>query len=258
MKCLFVKIVFFLFAVALVGCKVERPEGVIAPEKMEALLYDYHLAQAVTSDEVMTSYKKKMHINYVFDKHGVTKEAFDSSLVWYMRYPKHILRIYSDIEKKLLAEMETMGVVTAEEDAFNEQMNNAAEVNLWRGAKVKLLSSMALCNRLHFNYEADNTYKAGDSISLSFNVKFLPGGVDSVAYNAHAALVVEYDDATVATSGSAIDADGVYSIAVERNYNAGIKALNGFLFYTDDDSLTRPKLLVSDIAVMRVHPPKSK
>ena len=248
------KIFFLLLAVVLVGCKVERPEDVIAPEKLEALLYDYHLAQAVTADEVSSSYKKKMHINYVFEKHGVTKEQLDSSLVWYMRYPKHIFRIYSKLEERLVAEMENMGVLTAEEDAYNEQMVNASVVNLWRGPKVKLLSTVALCNKLDFKYEADDTYIIGDSLSFSFNAKFLPAELDTIVRSAHAALVVEYADATTAKSGEVVDADGAYTIAVARNKNSRIKALHGFLFYSDSDSLVRPKLLVSDIAVTRTHP----
>lgn len=258
MKSLLAKILFVLCVAMCVGCKVERPDDVIAPEKMESLLYDYHLAQAVTEDEMPSSYKKKMHINYVFEKHGVTKEAFDSSLVWYTRYPKHLVRIYSNLEERLDDEMEKMGVITADDDAFLAQMAGADMVNLWRGSQVKLLSSMALCNRLNFEYKADDTYVQGDSISFSFSAKHLASGLDSVKFNAHAALVVEYADASTAVNGTDVTDDGAYVVAVERNFGSKITALHGFLFYSDDDSLSRPKLLLGDIAVMRVHPSNSK
>lgn len=249
-----VRVLFLFLSILCVACEVGVPKGVIAPDRMEAFLYDYHLAQAVTADELSSSYKKKLHVNYVFDKHGLTKEELDSSLVWYTRYPKQLSRIYANLEKKLIAEMETMGVVTASDDAFNLLMASADTVNLWREAKVKLLSSVALSNKLTFKYKADSTYVKGDSISFSFTAKHLNAGIDSVAYKAHAALVVEYDDNSSATCGVNISRDGAYAVSVERNYVCGIKSLHGFLYYTDNDSLCMPQLLVGDIAVKRIHP----
>lgn len=254
MRAPFVKILFIFLSILCVACEVGRPDGVIAPDKMEALLYDYHLAQAITAEEVSTSFKKKLHINYVFEKHGVTKEELDSSLVWYTRYPKQLSRIYASLERKLVAEMENMGVVTAADDAFNQLMASADTVNLWRETKVKLLSSVALSNKLMFAYKADTTYVKGDSLSFSFTVKHLPAGLDSVEYNAHAAIVVEYNDETTAANGVDISGDGAYAVAVNRNFASGVKALHGFLYYSDNDSLCMPRLLVSNIAVKRVHP----
>jgi len=32
------------------GCRVRRPDDVLSPRKMEAVLYDYHLAQAIVTE----------------------------------------------------------------------------------------------------------------------------------------------------------------------------------------------------------------
>lgn len=254
MKAFSAKILFLFLCLLLAACQVEIPEGVIKPDKMEDLLYDYHLAQAITAEETSMSYKKKLHINYVFAKHGVTKEELDSSLVWYTRYPKQLSKVYAALENRIMAEMENMGVTTAEDDAFNTMMATADTVNLWRAPRVKLLSSTALSNRLAFEYKADSTYVKGDSIVLSFAARHLVAADDSVAFNAHAALVVEYADETSAVAGVKVGVDGPYAVAVERNPNSVIKALHGFVYYSDEDSTGFPKLLVSDIAVKRIHP----
>lgn len=254
MKVLPVRILFLFLCLILASCQVEIPEGVIKPDKMEDLLYDYHLAQAITAEETSLSYKKKMHINYVFAKHGVTKEELDSSLVWYTRYPKQLSKVYAALENRIMAEMENMGVTTAEDDAFNTMMATADTVNLWRAPRVKLLSSTALSNKLTFEYKADSTYVKGDSVVLSFAARHLAAADDTVAYNAHAALVVEYADETSAVAGVKVEADAPYAVAVERNPNSVIKALHGFVYYSDDDSTGIPQLLVSDIAVKRIHP----
>ena len=109
MKRFFVTTLIFSFLLTLAGCKVEIPEGVILPDKMENILYDYHLAQAITANQSSSSYEKKLPINYVLEKHGVTKAVFDSSLVWYTRYPKQMLRIYSNLESRLKDEIEILG-----------------------------------------------------------------------------------------------------------------------------------------------------
>ena len=36
-----------MFALAVAGCKVKRPDDVISESKMENLLYDYHLAKSM-------------------------------------------------------------------------------------------------------------------------------------------------------------------------------------------------------------------
>ena len=103
-----VRIVLFLLSMTLFSCKVEIPDSVLPPEKMEAILYDYHLTASMTTTYASVSYKEKLMYTYVYDKHGVTKEEFDSSLVWYNRYPKHIKEIYANLETRLQQEVDVL------------------------------------------------------------------------------------------------------------------------------------------------------
>lgn len=253
MKRFFVTTLIFSFLLTLAGCKVEIPEGVILPDKMENILYDYHLAQAITANQSSSSYEKKLHINYVFEKHGVTKAVFDSSLVWYTRYPKQMLRIYSNLESRLKDEIEILGDDDAISEIVNSEQMLADTVNLWKGTNVRLLSSAAICNRITFAYDADTTYVKGDSLVFTFSAKYLPGTMDSLFQRAHAALVVTYADGSIVNSGSAVVVDKKYALSVNRS-DKMIKSLNGFLYYSDNDSSCLSKLLLSDIAVKRIHP----
>lgn len=241
------------------GCKVDIPKEVIMPDKMENILYDYHLAQAITADHASESYEKKLHINYVFAKYGVTQEQFDSSLVWYTRYPRHLVKIYSRLEERLQQEVDAIegGTTTLSGVAGNENML-ADTLDLWRGARVRLLSSAALCNRVVFTYTADSTYITGDSISLSFTAKYLSQNKDALMRRAHAALVVEYADESTAARGIPLAGNAAYSVAVERNYDSDIKSFYGFIYYADNDSLCLSKLLIGDISVKRIHPEKEE
>ena len=242
-----------LFAVALlcvVGCEVKIPEGVIVPEKMEPLLYDYHLAQVITAGQASSSYEKKLHINYVFDKHGVSKEVFDSSLVWYTRYPRKMLNIYSSLEKKLAAELDDKDITLSQE---LQDVEDAETVNLWSDSRLKILSSAALCNKVTFKVKAASSDLRGDSISLSFTALNILSD-SSLQSRATAVIAVEYKDGSEAANSVNITNNGAYIVAVERNYDSDIKEVRGFVYYTDNDSLCSSKLLLSDIKLLRIHP----
>lgn len=255
MKRFFVNTLFFLALLLFVACKVEMPEGVIEPDKMEDIIYDYHLVQVMTTDQMATSYERKLHINYVFEKHGVTKAMFDSSMVWYTRYPKKMVRIYANLEERVTQELESMGDGAAMvADVINQEKMLADTVELWRGGRVRLLSSSPLNNRIAFNFTADTTYVKGDSIRLAFTAKHLRGDMEGLRHFAHAALVVEYGDDSSVSTGVTLAGDSTYLLAVERNYDADIKSLHGFLYYSDNDTLCASKLLLGDISLKRIHP----
>ena len=96
-----IKILSVLFLLAIVACEVKRPEYILPPERMEAFLYDYHLVQSMSGEYSSSSNKEKLFYDYVFKKHGITKEQFDTAMIWYNRYPKHLQGIYESLEKKL-------------------------------------------------------------------------------------------------------------------------------------------------------------
>ena len=65
----------------LAACTVGVPSNVIQPQKMENLLYDYHLMQSMANELTSSEqYKRKLYEQYVFDKHQVSEAQFDSSL----------------------------------------------------------------------------------------------------------------------------------------------------------------------------------
>lgn len=257
MKHPFVKALFFFLLFIPVSCKVEMPDGVIEPAKMEDIIYDYHLVQVMTVDQMSSSYERKLHVNYVFEKHGVTKEMFDSSMVWYTRYPKKMVKIYANLEERAKRDLEAMGDgAAAVADIMNSEKMLADTVELWSNARVKLLSSSPLGNRITFNLTADTTYVKGDSIRFLFDAKHFKGNMSDIRHFAHAALVVEYSDDSSASSGVTFTCDSTYVLAVNRNYNADIESLHGFVYYTDNDTLCNSKLLLGDISVKRIHPEK--
>ena len=62
-------------------------DKVVSKSKMEQVLYDYHLAQALMATlPEEERYKAEMYIESVYEKNGITHEEFDSSMVYYNRH----------------------------------------------------------------------------------------------------------------------------------------------------------------------------
>ena len=73
-------------------------KDVIHPDKMEDILYDYHLTTAMSGNiSYDENYKKEALRNYVYRKHHVTKAEFDSSMVWYTRHTENLAKNFIPI-----------------------------------------------------------------------------------------------------------------------------------------------------------------
>lgn len=256
-----VKIVSFLLVAILVSCKVEIPEEVLPPEKMEAVLYDYHLTQSMASTLASVDYKEKLMYTYLYDKHNISKEHFDSSLVWYNRYPKYMKAIYENLEGRLQDEVDLLGGAKnlQYEGVDLDAANLLADVaELWSGHPVKELSSTPLNNRLHFSFDVpkDSTFLVGDSLVFSFNAFFIAGNALDVKQEIYASVTLEYNDDSYLIKGLSVKESDYYVIPVARNNNTLLKSMSGYVYYFDDDTTYSSKVLLHDLSLKRLHPVK--
>lgn len=262
MRCKVVKIISALLLLSLVSCRVEMPKDVPSPDKMEAVLYDYHLAQTMASTMASSDYKEKLLYRNVFEKHGMTKEVFDSALVWYNRHPKYMMKIYKNLESRLQYEVDVLSSLRSTREVgvdinFAHLSSNISE--LWTSHNVKMLSSVPLNNKLAFSFTTpkDSSFVAGDSLVFSFNVMFIPKGETGVERHAHAAINYEFSDKTTGFQWAHVKAPGHYELRVPRNFKSRLKSMNGYVFYSDNDTTYASRVVVSDISLRRIHPVQS-
>ena len=93
---------------SLTGC---RPKGILSQQEMQSLLYDMHRADGILQesglgyghDEALGKYYEQ-----VLEKHGLTQEQFDSSLVWYTKNPKRFEHIYPKVITWLQADVDQL------------------------------------------------------------------------------------------------------------------------------------------------------
>ena len=252
----------FFLVLALFSCEVKIPDDVIAPDKMEKLLYDYHLVQSMSSEYASDEYKEKLYFEYVFAKHNVKEAEFDSSLVWYNRYPKHMYKIYQNLEQRLEVEVEMMSHAkgTLDEGVSLDVAYLASDTaELWTSTPAKMLLSTPLQSTLTFGFEmSDTLFVAGDSLSFSFDASFVSGGVKGVRQEAFAAITVNYDDGKVGNCAARVDKTGHVVLAFNRYFDSRPVSMNGFVYYFDNDATASARLVLTAISVTRIHPPKEE
>lgn len=255
---------FLAFLLLLViSCHVEIPEHVLQPEKMEEVLYDYHLTQSMGTTLGSADYKEKLMYTHLFDKHNITKEQFDSSLVWYNRYPKHMWKIYMNLEERMQQEIDFMGgakIMLDEGIAIEAAYLESNIAELWTSHRVKMLKATALNNSLLFSFDTpkDSSFMVGDSLVFSFNAMFVSEDELSVKQEAFASIFLEYADRSTHSNSIVIDDAGYYSVAVPRNDRSRLKSMSGYVLYIDSDTTYRSGVVLSDISVRRLHSAHSK
>lgn len=102
----------FVFGILLVfffmGCEIdsiERPDDLISPKKMEAILKDVILMKAVRSNfGGNIKYDSLFGVEFIYAKHNITAAQLDASEQYYVKRPKE----YVIMHKRVLLQLQQM------------------------------------------------------------------------------------------------------------------------------------------------------
>ncbi len=92
-----------LLATTLLAACSKVPDGILSEKKMQGVLTDMLLAEAMVNVDYNTYKSDTMKLalyESVFRKHDITQAVYDSSLVWYGRN----LDIYMEVYNRVLAD----------------------------------------------------------------------------------------------------------------------------------------------------------
>ena len=245
-----INILLFMVAMVLsVACSNKRRGDVLPPAKLEAVLYDYHLAQTIVGDLPSNQrYKKDLYFNYVYDKHGVTAAEVDSSLVYYARYPEGLSEIYANLSKRIENDIQRM-----ESENTPIKVREAVAVvgdsaDLWYDTRLVQLTSSPLANsRYTFIIPVDTNFKMGDKLVWGGKAMFLQGRVDSLYRYLHLNLKVRYMNDSISSADTLLYTSGSFSIAVSDTFV--VKSIHGTAYLKSRDAAER--LLIVAPSLMR-------
>jgi hypothetical protein len=95
-----------LMAVLALSCRYERYGEIIPSRKLVNVMVDIHLADGIAVNNMAaTNFGPRLDsaalYKSVFDKYGVTRAMFDSTLSYYTEHPDEFQKIYNKVTAKL-------------------------------------------------------------------------------------------------------------------------------------------------------------
>ncbi len=233
--------------VCLASCSSRRPSGVYDSRKMEAILYDYHIAQALANQrQDSASFYNNRYTAAVFEKHNTTREDFEHSLLWYMQNTEKLYYIYGSLNERLEEEVQKNKVVIKHMGGDT----NTDTTELWSLEENYLLSNLLGANRASFMLLTDSVLEKNDQVVWNFYLDWMYH--NNTSKRATAMLILTYEGDSVATFQRSLYRSGSESISM-RVADRRVKSIKGFIYqesgWTDKIRL----LAVTNLSLLRIH-----
>lgn len=248
-----------LFTVS--ACRSRGEKKHLSQGKMEEILYDYHVADAISGMDYdyKDTLRMRVYKQAVLKKHGVSEADFDSSMVYYTRHADELYEIYERLSKRLADEALILGASASEANRYMTISNTGDTANIWTGDESLVLTQHAGFNVYSFSLKADTTYKPGDQFILSFETKFI---YQDGARSGMALLALTYENDSTASVMTRMSIDNQYRVNISDGERRGIKQVSGYFMLQhnpDKESRSTLKLMhVGNIALVRIHTKKDE
>ncbi len=245
----------YLFVLLLAAaCTPTVPSQYIQPGEMEDILYDYHVAQAMskTISSGDYEYNKHLYIDAVLKKYGVSEADFDSSLVYYYTRADRLRDIYAHVSERLNEEAKYLGASVGDISRYSLYSATGDTANIWSDASDALLIPRPTQNRFDFTVKVDTTFYLGDSFMFQFMSEYLyqSGSKDAVV-----CIVTKYEGDSILQTTSHVSVSGLTQMRVPANREKKLKEMRGFIYLNDggDISETRKMMYISQLQLIRFH-----
>lgn len=240
---------------------ISRPDNVLDEDQMTDVLIDVHMAEGLLDmqrqenrggNHITEEYQKEV-IAAVLMRHGISKFDYDSSLVWYSRNLKLLIRVYERVQDSL----------TARHDWWMAQASGIREfdispagdsVQLWTIGNYQLLAVESPHNYRTWTIESDSNYQRGDTLRWLFDTH----QIGSRQFIATLAVTLSGRDSTWQHASTVVAReDHHYELTVVGDSDADISRaiLSAYLLPLNgrDTLRHRQPMLLDQISVLRYH-----
>lgn len=262
-------IIYILASVACllvsVSC-IDRPEIVLDDEQMADLLVDIHRSEGLLEVQGTGGLNKEEYqqavMASVLVKHGVTREQYDSSLMWYAKHLKLFVRVYSHVEERLNEEHDEWNLLVSESRDFD--VSEAGDsIELWTLRDYLVLDAGLYSSVRFWELKADSNYQAGDTLRWSFDVSKLTKGQKLFASMAFRAREEDFENAPtkyrderisqpVGSASLLIDNNGAQQFYVVPDSAKAFSSVLLNLTLISSDSVPSPTFL-REVSLKRYH-----
>lgn len=225
---LFKYLLLLILTTMVFSCQ-NRPSEVLSRKKMENVMYDMYIAEAIIDNNYQDfdlPEKKEALINQVLGKHKISEARWDTSLSWYSDNIDQYIQINDSVKSRLQRTQDITQQLITQRDAENNKYEQKsadyippffylAGLGCERGFKFKL-DSIQLTER----------FLEKDTIFFRFKVL---GVFPHDSYSLKSMIMIEYADTTIYQS-SKLEENKSYSFPLSKQIKQDtIVSLNGFV-----------------------------
>lgn len=272
-----VYLIFILLTLSVTASCIGRPDCVLDEPEMVDVLVDVHRAEGLIEFQrmqgltplEMDQFDKEV-IAAVLQKHNVTREEYDSSLMWYAKNLKVLTRVYSHVEERLKEENEMWNMQIAESQDFGVSQAGDS-VELWTLHHHLVLDRKRYSDICFWELPSDSNFESGDMLHWRFDVRQLLPGQQLIASISLIRPQVDEDtrreiehsgknkirlsDEPVGYARRVIRNTGFYEINVKADSIQPFgKAIIGLVLMQIDTARSNP-VFVDSLSLLRTHRP---
>ncbi len=238
----------------LIACKPSTPSQYIQPDEMESLLYDFHVARSLATNEGNydeQNYRRSLYWRAVLEKHQVTEEHFDSSLVYYYSRADRFADMYKHVLTRLQDDALLLGATEGEIGRYATLDASGDTANIWNRAGTHMLMPVYPYNTYSFDISEDTLFRSGDTFLMQFMSEFVfqSGVKDGLIY-----VAVEYPD-TVFIKQSRFSFSGHNKIQMSSVSKKKPQRVRGYFYLggSTESTTTLRLLFINNIQLIRFH-----
>jgi len=207
------KIIVYLFlALTIISCSKSTKKEVIPPEKMQAILQDIHLYDAILNEKKLMDKNltdsTQSYYNSIWEKYNISYSEFQASLNFYSARPEVLAKMYDKILKNYSQKRDSIKKSSNLEMA--EKGNYS--MNIWSQKTEWHVPQDGKTNTVRFNISTNSQ----GLYTLSAIIRMFP---DDGSVNQKLTVVAYYDDGTFdASSDYSVEKNGIW-----KNHVAKVK-----------------------------------
>ena len=175
-------LVIALVALSVAASCIDRPDCVLDEPQMVDVLVDVHRAEGLLDLQdqqaqrpVESDQFQREVIAAVLQKHGVSREQYDSSLMWYAQHLNLLTRVYGHVDERLKEEHDYWSLQAEEAQDFAASAAGDS-VQLWTMRHHLVLDHARRGDMRFWEFPSDSNFQTGDTLHWRFDVQqLLPG-----------------------------------------------------------------------------------
>lgn len=248
-----------VLVVSVVASCIDRPECVLDEPQLIDVLVDVHRAEGfldvqekqIQNPSAEEDFQREI-IQSVLASHGVTRQQYDSTMMWYAQHLKLLTRVYGHVDERLTEEHERWSLQVAESMDFSVS-ESGDSVDLWTLRSYLVFDRLRHRTQRFWTIPSDSNFVDGDTLKWTFDVRSLVPGQRLLAQLS----LNEENEGLIGHTVKLIDEPGRYEMCLQADSVQPFSTAVFALVLLQHDTVDQAPVFIDSISLLRLHPASS-